>query len=293
MGFKLRREVRDLLPPGLLTARERCLVLEIADSCDDDERMGYPGVEWLANKADMPGSKVGETIASVSKKWIELRVPLGVGKDGRPFYSRPKRRTTYRFPPREELEVVHAEKAPESGGPISKAPRVGVPKAPESGGPKAPQNGGGRPPEPGDPSPYRSPHGFPYGSPQEWSGVEWAPSGRFAPSGPDDDTEPDQPLFLEASPQPAKGFTDWKPEDYERFVDLLGTDKIVSRGGKAGKAGVYSARNLYEGMQRMTQGGGPKKWPGKYLEGIYARDPENGVIDWLDSYDLEPDWPDG
>lgn len=179
MGFKLRREVRDLLPPGLLTARERCLVLEIADSCDDEKRVGYPGVEWLAEKADLPESKVGEMVAKVGKKWLELRVPLGVGKDNRPYYSRPKRRTTYRFPPKPELEAIFTQKAPESGAPCEGVPQNGVPKAPESGVPKAPQNGGGRSPETGGPSPYRSPHG----SPQ--SNTSTAREIRDVPSRPD------------------------------------------------------------------------------------------------------------
>jgi len=165
MGFKLRREVRDLIPPGLLTARERCLVLEIADACDDDNRSGYPGAERLAERADMPASKVGDMLAKIAAKWVELRVPLGVGKDGRLYYSRPRKCTTYKFPSADELveagkkaRAKAAEKAPQDGGPSKKAPRNGAPEAPESGGPEAPQNGVTRPPETGGPSPYRTPY---------------------------------------------------------------------------------------------------------------------------------------
>ncbi len=50
MGFKLRREVRDLLPPGVLTANERLLVLELADNCRDDSDDNGPAREgWPAS----------------------------------------------------------------------------------------------------------------------------------------------------------------------------------------------------------------------------------------------------
>ena len=97
MGYQLRREVRDALPPGLLTAAERLLVLELADICSDETREGWPGAEKLAALTDLSERSIQETMARVSRKWIELRVPLGV-KNGKPVFAYSGRRTTYRFP---------------------------------------------------------------------------------------------------------------------------------------------------------------------------------------------------
>lgn len=155
MGFKLRREVRDHLPPGLLTANERCVVLELADYCNDDTRTGAPGVDWLARAADVPAGKVGEILARVARKWTELRVPLGVGSDGRAYYSRTGQRTSYRFP-----DLAGSPEAPRNGGPAEdgEAPRNGGPEVPRNGGPEVPQNRGpasaGRSPKTGGPSPH-------------------------------------------------------------------------------------------------------------------------------------------
>lgn len=161
MGFKLRREVRDLLPKGLLTDKEARLILELADNCDDDTREGWPGVEWLADKADIPNSKrVGEFFASIAKKWVELRVPLGViksgPKSGQSFYSHAGERTTYRFPSRSDLEARSPLKVPAKRGP-SKVPPTAGPKVPAEGGPKGPPNAEKRSPQRRDPSPHITP----------------------------------------------------------------------------------------------------------------------------------------
>jgi hypothetical protein len=98
MGYRLRREVRDALPPGLLTAGERLLVLELADICGDDTREGWPGIAKLATLTDMSGRSIQQTLNRVGKKWIELRVPLGRNDDGKVYYAHAGRRTVYRFP---------------------------------------------------------------------------------------------------------------------------------------------------------------------------------------------------
>lgn len=99
MGYKLRREVRDALPPGLLTSAERLLVLEVADQCNDTTREGWPGADQLADLADLSPRSIQETLSRIGKKWVELRVPLGKDASGRPYYSHAGRRTTFRFPP--------------------------------------------------------------------------------------------------------------------------------------------------------------------------------------------------
>lgn len=158
MGYALRREIRDVLPRGgVLTPSEWRLILELADWCNDTTRSGKPGVERLAQFTDMPDPrKVGEMFASIAKKWVELRLPLGLGKDGRPYYSRPRANTEYHFP--EKAKLIALVKAPSDQGP-SEAPEFGGPKAPGSGGAEAPQfrdDQAVRPPKSGEQSPQGS-----------------------------------------------------------------------------------------------------------------------------------------
>ena len=118
LGTRLRREIRNLLPPGLLTPIERAIVLEIADACRDDDgpggaaRTGQPGMAWILEAAGAASEKkVGEALASIARKWVELRVPLGIGRDGKAYYSVASVRTTYRFPSGAELEARALELA--------------------------------------------------------------------------------------------------------------------------------------------------------------------------------------
>jgi hypothetical protein len=98
VGYKLRREVRDALPPDVLTAAERLLVLELADTCGDDTREGWPGAAKLAELTDLSERSIQEALNRIGKKWVELRVPLGKSDTGRVYYSYAGRRTTFRFP---------------------------------------------------------------------------------------------------------------------------------------------------------------------------------------------------
>lgn len=143
MGYALRREVRDLLPRGgVLTDKESRLILELADSCGEETREGWPGAGWLAEKADIPNPKrVGEFFASIARKWVELRVPLGVDKHGQPYYSKPGQRTKYRFPAATKL-----------GSSTDKVPPMAGPKVPVTEGPTVPPTPGARSPQQGDPS---------------------------------------------------------------------------------------------------------------------------------------------
>lgn len=122
LGTHLRREVRNLLPSGLLTPIERAIVLEIADACRDEDglggpaRTGQPGMVWILEAAGAASEKkVGEALASIGRKWIELRVPLGTGRDGKAYYSVASVRTTYRFPSGAELEARAIELAAGDG----------------------------------------------------------------------------------------------------------------------------------------------------------------------------------
>lgn len=99
MGYKLRREVRDRIPPGLLTPAERLLILEIADQCNDQTRECWPGAALISTLTDLAPRSIQETLRRIGEKWIELRVVLGKSDKGTPIYAYPGRRTIYRFPP--------------------------------------------------------------------------------------------------------------------------------------------------------------------------------------------------
>lgn len=98
MGYLVRRDVRDHLPPGLLTAAERLLVLEIADFAGETTREAWPGKGALAAATDLSDRSIQELLSRIAKKWVELRVPLGKDDNGKPYYSHRGRRTVYRIP---------------------------------------------------------------------------------------------------------------------------------------------------------------------------------------------------
>lgn len=139
MGFELRREVRAVIPPGKLTPLERLLALEIADQCNDATREGFPGAELLSRLVDKSERAVEEALKSIGGKWVELRVELGKGSDGRPYYSHRNKRTTFRIPNRRKLEAEF-EKA--TGFPWASSTSATLPgalprKAPGSSGASA------------------------------------------------------------------------------------------------------------------------------------------------------------
>jgi hypothetical protein len=191
MGYILRREIRDLIPPSLLTAKERCLVLELADNCGEETREGWPGAEWLAEKADISEPKrVGEHFASVAKKWVELRVPLGVAESGRPYYSHPRKRTRYRFPSVTDLREIFVRMVPQNPGPNMVPENQGPSEilVPENPGSKVPGFPGSKVPEnPEVTTEWSRVFGDP--SPQSTSPQEKPSSLSSAP--PDTDASPD------------------------------------------------------------------------------------------------------
>lgn len=223
MGFKLRREVRDVLPPGLLTAGERLLVLEVADDANDETREGWPGFDRLAAYADVSEAKVGEMFARVAKKWIELRMIAGFGKDGRPFYSRPGYNTHFRFPALEILEQL-------------KDPQIGVAKVPQTRGAKAPQNRETRAPKSGGPSPQGS-------SPQKDSSVLSSPVG----AGLDEADEPQ-------AERDASDFQDSQTKDPDPYATQRG---YLGRCGVTDETELNVLPALIEEMHEVTT---PRAW---------------------------------
>lgn len=117
------------------------------------------------------------------------------------------------------------------------------------------------------------------------SGVECLPSGRFAPSGPDDEDEDLPPLILEAPTTRPKNFTDWRAEDFDLLIAAIGSDHVISD-GSVSPANTYPARTVYDALRKFP--GDPKEWPGKYLATIAEHHPDGGVLNWLARFGLEP-----
>lgn len=99
VGYKLRRWVRDNLPPEC-TAGECTVAVEIADNANDDTRLALAvKVEELAYWARFKSVKsVGQALKGLADKGWELRVEVCKDKKGRPVYAYEGRKTIYRIP---------------------------------------------------------------------------------------------------------------------------------------------------------------------------------------------------
>ena len=98
MGYRLRRELRELLGPEI-TGLQRLVALEIADDANDNTRMSKA---TLADLVRWTGAKDGKVVRTILKRlseagW-EFRVPIDKGKDGRLLYAVPGKALTFRVP---------------------------------------------------------------------------------------------------------------------------------------------------------------------------------------------------
>ncbi len=98
MGYQLRREIRDAIPAGLLSAGERAVLLELADFARDATREAFPGMAELARCVDMTPQGVKKALQKLATKGLEVRVPFGKDANGRPLYAHSGRQTTYLLP---------------------------------------------------------------------------------------------------------------------------------------------------------------------------------------------------
>lgn len=98
MGYELRRQLRELLGPGI-TGMPRAVALEIADDARRETRVSWASLEDLAR---WTGAKNTDVVRDALKRlaaagW-EFRVPIGKGKDGRLLYAVPGVKLTFRVP---------------------------------------------------------------------------------------------------------------------------------------------------------------------------------------------------
>lgn len=98
MGYRLRRELREVLGPDI-NGLQRAVALEIADDAREETRASMAPLEDLVR---WTGAKDGKVVRNALKRLAEagweFRVPIGTGKDGRVLYAVPGRRMTFRVP---------------------------------------------------------------------------------------------------------------------------------------------------------------------------------------------------
>lgn len=118
MGFPLRREVRNALPPGLLTLAERLVILEIADDACDETRRTMKGPVDLAPRIDVTPEALRKHVQRIEAKGIPLRIAIGKDANGSPIYARSGQQTNYLIPLPEVIaaagqggQIVHADGA--------------------------------------------------------------------------------------------------------------------------------------------------------------------------------------
>ncbi|WP_299303291.1 hypothetical protein [uncultured Brachybacterium sp.] len=107
MSGELVREVLSLAPRDLTPAQLLVLVV-IAERSQTRARViggrHIPARECFPERADMlrdcrmTEDNLSKTLQRLARGGLEVRVPLGTDKIGRPFYARSGHRTTYRLP---------------------------------------------------------------------------------------------------------------------------------------------------------------------------------------------------
>jgi len=99
MGYPLYREIRDRAP-AQWTAGERLVALMIADHADDNTRKatrlplaGYRRerdgrwVDGLTDRTGLGAAGVSKALQRLAARGFEFRIPISVGKDGRPVFA--------------------------------------------------------------------------------------------------------------------------------------------------------------------------------------------------------------
>lgn len=113
-------------------------------------------------------------------------------------------------------------------------------------------------------------------------------SGRSAPSGGAhteiltnvDDEGPPEPDIAAEGPQ----FNDWRSEDRASFLTVVG-DALVSDGSKWKPQGRYESIVFYNAFRKSRAK--RLRWPGRFVNELYARGAETAVEDWLMDQGLE------
>lgn len=97
MGVRLIVEVLDNAPDDL-TQGERLLLVVLAENANDVTREGWPGMDLIARRTGIQPNSVRKMLHRLSKRGIEVRVPIGKDKNGEPVYAVRGHRTKYHLP---------------------------------------------------------------------------------------------------------------------------------------------------------------------------------------------------
>ena len=108
MSNRLINEVRDHAPRDL-SAAEVLLLTWLADASSDEDRVlpggrrlparcCFPGIETLAEWMRMGPDGVRKVLRKLEGRGLQVRVPVGVDKAGRPLYAAKGHVTVYRVP---------------------------------------------------------------------------------------------------------------------------------------------------------------------------------------------------
>jgi hypothetical protein len=113
--------------------------------------------------------------------------------------------------------------------------------------------------------------------------LECPDSGRFAPfvgaQKDDQDDSGDEP------PDNTAAASNWRQEDRDSFVAVVGEKISIVGGNWNPKTGTFAALAFYDALRKRQPK--PIRWPGRLLNEIYAGRADEGVDDWLIDQGLE------
>ncbi|MEU0493515.1 hypothetical protein ABZ249_30175 [Nocardiopsis sp. NPDC006139] len=105
MGYELYRHILNHAP-GDLDAAARLVLAVIADDANEHTRRSYLGMDLLSHRTGLMPDAVGKALRRLAKADIEIRVPLGTDKNGKPVFALKGHRTVYLIPVFPEREFI-------------------------------------------------------------------------------------------------------------------------------------------------------------------------------------------
>lgn len=105
VGYKLRREIRDLFPAAT-TPAERAVALEIADTANENNRISLIEIDVLCARSGLGEDGLRKALQRLANRGLEFRMSRGKGKDGRDMYARNRQDINYRVPFPGEFETA-------------------------------------------------------------------------------------------------------------------------------------------------------------------------------------------
>lgn len=97
MGYELYRHVLNHAPDEI-DAAARLVLAVIADDAHEKTRKSYLGMDLLSHRTGLLPDAVGKALRRLAKAGIEIRVPVGTDKRGKPVFAMKGHRTTYLIP---------------------------------------------------------------------------------------------------------------------------------------------------------------------------------------------------